>query len=483
MRNVGSNFHRVSEAAGVNDTGYGQGLAVGDFNEDGHPDLFVANLGLNRLLRNNGDGTFTDCTDQLQDKMPDRWSTSAAFADVNGDAITDLIVTQYCETVPHLDQACPNKQGEPGPCHPMTFPGDFDQFFAGTADQQFLDMTETWVGQPPAARGLGILIGVLDNRQLGIFIANDMTRNFYYSPTDAPPPQLIDSAPARGVAVDGSSRAQASMGIAASDFDLDGDLDLYVTGFGREYNIFYEQVSPGVWIDGTAKLNLIEPTLPLVGFGAQAIDLDSDGIDEIVVTNGNIGQFSEPGADRYEQPFQVFRRTADGTFALMDVETWGTYFRDDHVGRALWTADVNRDGRHDVMITHTREQVGLLINETVSGNNRIAFKLIGTRCSRDATGARIRFNVDGNPRAMWLLSGDGYLCSNEKNLIAGLGKASEVTDVRVIWQDGSIDEIGTLKANAQYLLVQGRRDAFPLLWYDTANESATHKMKPTPEPQ
>ncbi len=474
MRNVGDSFHRVSETVGVNDTGYGQGVAVGDFNEDGYPDLFVANLGLNRLLRNNGDGTFTDCTDQLQDTMPDRWSTSAAFADINGDAIADLIVTRYCETVPHLDQACPNKQGEPGPCHPMTFPGEFDRFFAGTADQRLVDMTETWVGQPAAARGLGILTGVLDNRQLGIFIANDMTRNFYFSPTDDTQTELIDSAPARGVAVDGSSRAQASMGIAASDFDLDGDLDLYVTGFGREYNIFYEQVSPGVWIDGTAKLNLIEPTLPLVGFGAQAVDLDSDGIDEIVVTNGNIGQFSEPGADRYEQPFQVFRRTADGTFALLDDDPWGDYFRNDHVGRALWTTDVNLDGRDDVVVTHTREQIGLLINETFGRNNRIAFKLTATQCSRDAIGATIRFNVDGNPRTLWLLSGDGYFCSNERTLIAGLGKAGEVTDVEVIWQDGSVDELGTLKANTQYLVVQGQREAYPLHWYNTENESATH---------
>jgi tetratricopeptide (TPR) repeat protein len=472
MRNVGATFVRVSDAAGVNGTRYGQGVAVGDFNEDGFADLFLANLGKNRLLRNNGDGTFTDCSEQLDGAISDQWSTSAAFVDVNGDAIADLIVTRYCRAVHHLDQACANKQGVPGPCHPMTFPADVDQFFAGTSDGRLVDMTAAWIGQPVAGRGLGIVTGTLDNRQLGIFVANDMTRNSYYSLADDRHTKLIDSASARGVAVDGRSLAQASMGIAASDFDHDGDLDMYVTGFGREYNVYYEQIVPGVWKDETAKLNLIDPTLALVGFGTQAVDLDNDGIDEIVVTNGNIGQFSEPGADRYEQPLQLFRRTRDGTFALLEDDAWGDYFSDHHVGRALWTTDVNRDGRMDVIVTHTREQIGLLINETSGQNNRVAFKLVATQCSRDAIGAVIRFHVNGQSRTLWMLSGDGYFCSNEKTLLAGLDEASEVTDVTVTWQDGSVDEISTLEANSQYLIVQGEGEAFPLYRYPVWNTSA-----------
>ncbi|MEM8668782.1 MAG: FG-GAP-like repeat-containing protein [Planctomycetota bacterium] len=465
LRNLGERFVDVSDLAGLNSKAFGQGLAVGDFNEDGFPDFFIANFGRNQLLRNNGDGTFTDCTEQLLETGPERWSTSAAFVDINNDAIADLVFTNYCQSVPELEQPCPKKDGTPGPCHPMRFPGDVDQFFVGTSEGTLVDSTSAWVGQPVAGRGLGVLAGKLDHTRLGIFVANDMTRNSYYAHEDATSQTLVDSGAARGLAVDGRSLTQASMGIAASDFDHDGDLDLYVTGFGREYNIYYEQAAPGIWNDETAKMNLIDPTLMWVGFGTQAIDLDSDGLDEIIVTNGNIGKFSDPGADVYEQPMQVFRRTENGTFGVVDDDAWGDYFSQRHVGRALWTSDVNRDGRNDVLVTHTRKQIGLLVNECSNQNQRIGFRLVATNCSRDGVGAVVRFQVNGQPRAMWMLAGDGYLCSNEKTLIAGLGESKEITDVTVTWQDGSIDRIDRLDANRQYLVVQGSGEAFPMMDY------------------
>ena len=466
MRNVGNTFVRVSQIAGVDDKGFGQGVAVGDFNEDGLADLFFANLGTNRLLRNNGDGTFTDCTDRIQGDADSAWSTCGAFVDVNEDGIADLVVTNYCETVPNMDKACPNDEGILGPCHPLKFTADHDRFFLGTDDGRFVNVTADWVGPSAPGRALGIVAGAIDGRNLGIFIANDMSRNLFYAPQENHEKRLIDSAATRGLAVDGASRDQASMGVASSDFDLDGDLDFYVTGFAREYNVYYEQISPGLWKDETSKLGLVDPTLMMTGFGTQPIDMDSDGIDEIIVTNGHIGDFADPDKPPYEMPLQIFRRDASGSFALLDDDHWGDYFRKPHVGRALWTTDVNRDGRNDVMITHMAEQVCLLINESEGQNNRVAFKLVATDCSRDAVGAVIRFQVDGQRRTLWMLSGDGYMCSNEKTLIAGLGQAEKVTDVTVTWQDGSIDEIGTLDANAEYLIVQGQGEAFALHQYE-----------------
>ncbi|MCA9137026.1 MAG: VCBS repeat-containing protein [Planctomycetales bacterium] len=464
MRNLGQVFVDVSERAGVIDRGFGQGVAVGDFNEDGFSDLFFANLGTNRLLRNNGDGTFTDCTERLNDKEV-AWSTSAAFVDINSDSIADLVVSNYCKTVENLDKACPDDAGVLGPCHPLKFPAEYDQFFSASNDGQFSDVTAQWVPELSPGRGLGIVSGLLDNNQLGTFVANDMSKNFLYSRESGDAMVLIDSAAARGVAVDGTTRSQASMGIASSDFDLDGDLDFYVTGFAREYNVLYEQISPGMWTDSTAKLGLVDPTLSMVGFGTQAIDMDNDGIDEIIVTNGHIGDFNKPDVPPYELPLQVFRRGQDGRFAVIQDDDWGDYFRVGHVGRALWTTDVNRDGRNDVMISHVDEQVRLLINETKDQNNRVGFKLVATQCSRDAVGAVIRFKCNGQSRTMWLLSGDGYFCSNEKTLIAGLAEADVVTDVVVTWQDGSIDRLGSIAANQVYLITQGTGEAFSLYEY------------------
>jgi hypothetical protein len=300
---------------------------------------------------------------------------------------------------------------------------------------------------------------------LGIFVANDMSRNAFFSRAPGDAMQLVEAGAARGVAVDGVARAQASMGIASSDFDLDGDLDFYVTGFAREYNVFYEQISPGMWKDETSRLGLVEPTLSMVGFGTEAIDFDNDGIDEIVVTNGHIGEFSGPDVPPYELPMQVFRRGPVGRFELVEDNPWGEYFQTAHVGRALWTSDVNRDGRNDLMVTHTHEQVRLLINETQDHNNRIAFKLVATDSSRDSVGAVIRFRCDGQQRTIWSLSGDGFFCSNEKTFIAGLADADQVTDLSVTWQDGSVDEIGTLAANQLYLITQGLGEAFSLVEY------------------
>lgn len=464
LRNLGSSFVPIEQSV-IHDRGYGQGVAVGDFNEDGFADLLFANLGRNRLLRNNGDGTFTDCSELLQDAGREDWSTSAAFMDLDGDGIADLVVTNYCKTVENLDKPCP-KNGVPGPCHPLTFPAEVDQFFKGGGSGELRDVSAQWVPWSPTGRGLGIVAGRLDGESMALYIANDMTQNALYSFSTQDPGVLSDSAAAQGVAVDGLARSQASMGVAASDFDLDGDLDFYVTGFAREYNVYYEQIAPGLWSDTTGSVGLIEPTLMMVGFGAQAIDVDNDGIDEIMVTNGHIGEFDDPEAPPYELPLQLFRRGEDARFELIDDDDWGDYFRDSHAGRSLWTSDVNADGHNDVFVSHTHEQVNLLVNQTNDQNHRIAFKLVGTSSSRDAVGAVIRFECNGKSRTLWRLSGDGYMCSNEKTLIAGLGQQDTISKLTVTWQDGSVDRIGSLPADKQYVITQGMGEAFPVHDYD-----------------
>ena len=462
LRNIGHRFKGVSQIAEVDDTGFGQGVAVGDFNEDGFPDLFFANLGANKLLRNNGDGTFTDCTNQLIGDTENRWSSSGSFMDINNDSITDLFVVNYCKPVSHIVEPCPDDNGKPGPCHPLRFPADIDTVFQGNGGGSLHNVTNDWMPNPLPGRGLGIVAGQLINGDFGIFVANDMSRNAFYDMRAENPLTLSESAGISGLALDGVSRSQASMGIASCDFDHDGDLDFYVTGFAREYNIYYEQVSPGLWKDKTSSLNLVEPTISLIGFGTQAVDIESDGVEEIIVTNGHIGDFDSPDVPSYDLPLQIFRRNTDGKFDLLDDDNWGEYFRTNHVGRTLWTSDVNCDGRNDVFVTHMNEQIRLLINESTDNHHRIGFKLVGSRSSRDAVGAVIRFDLEQEQRTLWVLSGDGYFCSNEKNLLAGLGDYQEVTNVTVTWADGTVEQFGDLVADVRYLLRQGDPEPFPL---------------------
>ncbi|MCC9604136.1 FG-GAP-like repeat-containing protein [Stieleria sp. JC731] len=462
LRNLNGSFDAVTTQAGVGDRGYGQGAAVGDFNEDGFPDLFFANLGKNRLLRNNGDGTFTDCTALLDDNDWQEWSTCGAFVDLNHDGRSDLMTTNYCRTIKDMDKACPDDQGVPGPCHPLKFPAHRDQFFLMSDHGVLQDRSEELIADVMPGRGLGIVAGTLDGNHVSAFVANDMTPNAYYTAVENEPQLLIESGAASGLAVDGRTIAQASMGVASSDFDGDGDLDFYVTGFGREYNILYDQVAPGLWQDITNQLGLVRPTLQLVGFGTQAIDFDDDGLDELIVTNGHIGDFNEPESLPYAQPMQVFRRGEKGRFDLIQDDAWGEYFRQSHVGRALWTLDADRDGRRDVVVTHSYEPICLLVNQTAKENHHVTFRLVGSEASRDAIGAMVRFRCNGQPRTLWALSGSGYFCSNDPELRAGLGNATEVSDVMVTWPDGSTESLGTLAGDQEYLIVQGDPTAFVL---------------------
>jgi tetratricopeptide (TPR) repeat protein len=498
MRNLDGQFVDVTPSAAILDKGYGQGVVVGDFNEDGFSDLLFANLGLNRLFRNNGDGTFTDCTDRLDANDPLQWSTSGAFADLNGDGLSDLVVSNYCDLTKSLGKTdrsldvqgdsraeSDSRSGdEKLAFHPLEFPSQADIVMYANGDGTFRDQAQLWMQQTSFGRGLGVVCGQFSDGFFGLLIANDMSsNNFYQWPlqagmvttpddvADAPDgvstessgmPVPPDSAFARGLAVNGQSLTQASMGIAQCDFDGDGDLDFYVTGFAREHNILYEQIAPGLWQDRTHLEKLIKPTHMMVAFGSDAIDIDNDGIEEIVVTNGGIGDQRQSPSVPYQQPLQIFRRDGSGAFTEVRDDFWGEYFASDHVGRTLVQADFDRDGGIDSLVTHNYEPVALLMNRTNTQNHWVRFRLIGTNSSRDSVGAIVRFIVGGRQRALWSVAGDGYLCSNERFLHAGLGGYSTIENVSVTWRDGTVEQFGSLPADATHLLIQGKVRAFAL---------------------
>ncbi len=294
FRNLRGQFSDVTSVADVSDRGFAQGIAVGDYNSDGLADVFVANVGRNRLFRNNGDGTFSDATADVG-LTGDGWTTSVAIADIDGDGHADLFEVGYCGGEKPYRQECIDQQlGEPRSCAPLAFDPEQDRVWRGGGDGTFTDVTAIWLTDQKPGRGFGVVIGNLDHQDgLDIYVANDMTENHYWSPdSKASPFRLVEQATIRGLAFNERSRSQASMGIAAGDADADGDIDFLLTHFSGDHNTYYEQVSPGMWADRSSRVGLAAPSQRMLGYGTQWIDVDNDGMPELFVANGDIDDFS-----------------------------------------------------------------------------------------------------------------------------------------------------------------------------------------------
>ena len=464
MRNLDGAFQSVSEVSATNDRGYGQGVAVGDLNEDGFPDLMVLNYGPNKLFVNNGDGTFTDASEKLAVNDDDDWSTSAAIADMDGDGLSDMIVTNYCAGLEPSTTACPMKNSDVArSCSPMVFKARADLFLKSTENGNFADRTQQWGCLPDVVgRGLGIVVGTFDAASgLDALIANDMTNNHYWSRSGADNSfKMTESAMIRGLGADDRAIAQGSMGIATGDLDRDGDLDFYVTNFDKEYNTVHLQQNVGAWRDETLQMGLLGPTTALVGFGSEAVDLDNDGNLEIVVANGHVDMFSrDDQRSVYAQPFQVFQRNSAGGFEAVEEQMKGEYITTPHVARALWTLDANRDGKVDLAVTHQTEPVALLMNESSPTGHWICLELKGKTGSRDAIGTQLVVTHGQETWTTQKVAGHGYLCSNESLVRIGLGELPDqaTVDLKLTWPDGTVQVITGMECDTDWLVVQGEQ--------------------------
>lgn len=460
LRLTGNRFRDVTAMANAGDPGFGQGVSIADFNQDGFDDLLVLNFGTNRLFRNNGDGTFEDVTDSMPTDQ--RWSSSGACLDINGDGLLDWIVCNYLDD-DRVDEMCRSPDGEIVPCSPLSFLPAVNQVLAGTANGYWTDATLSWGADPVPGRSLGVTAGKLDGRQIGCLITNDMSDNTYlvessdHEAADPPECRLANRALFAGLAVDGRGRTQASMGIASDDFDGDGDVDLLVTGFDDEYNVLYRQESPGLWLDCTAEVDLIRPSFGRVGFGCKSIDVDNDGHLELFVSNGHVSEDVNSSA-RYAEKPDLFRRSPSGRYRRVIEERIGNYFDQPHVGRCVCPVDINRDGRMDLAVTHVTEPPSLLINETPGDRASVAFELVGVTGTRDPIGARVRLDFASGselpPQTRHRFAGNGYLGSPERSLLLGMARQSHAR-ATVHWPDGTKQSVSEIKAGKRYLWVQG----------------------------
>ncbi|TWU04280.1 FG-GAP-like repeat-containing protein [Stieleria varia] len=459
FRNHQGRFDEVSRFAEYQDLGFTHGICIGDYNDDGFPDIFDGNIGQDRLYRNNGDGTFQDVTEQVG-LSGQAWTTSSAMADLNGDGFADLFAAAYCGGDQPYEIACSNNQGI-ATCPPLQFDAARDTIWRGVGDGTFVDASEEWMQPTSLGRGLGVVVGEFDEHPgVDVYVANDMTANHLWSgKSDTAGFQLNDLAAIRGIGTDANSNAQASMGIAVGDPDGDGDIDFFLTHFSNEHNTYYEQVAPGLWSDKSFQVGLLQPSMNMLGFGTQWADFDNNSALELILTNGHVDDVDREDI-AYRMPTQVFRRNPDGRWSELDRPELGEYFTRDHLGRALVTLDADRDGRIDVSISNLYEPVALLVNRSENHGHHIALELKATRSQRDAIGTTVRMKIDGRTVLSQLFSGDGYMSSNERQIWIGTGGETAVQDVTVIWPSGVEQKLGAMVSGKRYLIVEDQEQAF-----------------------
>lgn len=445
----GQSFRIATSFAGLSETDFGQGVSIGDVDCDGFPDIYVANIGQNRLIRNNGDGTFSDLN-LPKSESTRRWTTSCLVADLNNDSLPDLYDANYLAGDNVFTLICDGKA-----CSPNVFQGSPNLCYINLGDGSFQ------LQEDPApvhnSKSLGILAGRLtqNDEQLSLFIANDQVPNFLIrceSTPDSKRLTFVEQAVLKGVAFNNQGLSTAAMGIAAEDLNSDGSLDFHVTNFLGESNALYVQDESGFFMDIARIAGLQEPSFPYVSWGTQFLDANLDGLPDLVVTNGHVDDNRDIG-ELYRMPSQFFKSSKPLRFESVPA---GDYFSEPHLGRGLAILDWNGDGLMDFIVSNINESAALVTNRTESAGNYLNIVLHGTTSNRDAIGTWVEVTTEKGRWRKQLVAGDGYQASNQRLLQFGLGESQEVSEVIVRWPSGRITTLGDADLNTTLRLVESR---------------------------
>lgn len=435
FRNLGpAGFADATAGSRVVERGYGQGVAVGDLDNDGFDDVYVTNVGGNTLLENMGDGTFVDVTADAG-VADGRWSSSAAWADIDLDGDLDLYVCNYLVYDPADPVDCRDKRGEPRICHPRDMEPWPDECYVNEGDGSFRPAAREMGLYGPGNKALGVAVADFTNDGLpDVYVANDTTANFLFVARGDG--TFRESALALGCGVDRDGHTQASMGLAVGDYDGDGWLDVYSTHFHGESNTLYHNLGPAGFEDVTGLVGLHEPTLGFLGFGAVMADFDRNGLPELLVANGHIENY--PGNPLLKMTPQLFswrppRWRECGATA-------GPFFAEKQVGRGVAVADYDADGDLDAVVVHQNAPAALLENQASSGD-WLAVRCIGTRSNRRGIGCRVTVRSADRAWMQEIVGGSSYASTHEPLLVFGLGEPAADCDVTVRWPGGGVQHL------------------------------------------
>lgn len=450
FRNNGDgHFEDITEGSGSDDRGAGVGVAVGDMNNNGYPDLYITNLGANVLLQNNGDETFTDVTD-TSGTGHTGWGSSAAFFDANLNGHLDLFVVNYIRWSIDAELNCTGSGGYADYCSPTAYSAPApDVLYVNNGDGTFTDASADAGIRTAFGNGLGVVtLDYNGNGWIDVFVANDLNPNqLWENQRDG---TFRDVAMQMGCAIDGHGEAKAGMGVAVADLNDDGWQDVFVVNLQGESDSLYRNMG-GYFVDDTNAVGLGAISRQFTRFGMAVLDFDNDGVLDMYHANGAVFRLSEQrkwSDDPYAEPNMLMRgvRTARGHRFEPVEPRGGTSEPLLGTSRAAAFGDINNNGAIDIIVVNRDGPVHLLQNIAPDRGNWIMFRVIDEH-GRDALNATVRLRTDERDVVRNVRAAYSYLASNDPRVHVGLGDADQVSDVTVTWLDGTVQQFGDFDAN------------------------------------
>ena len=460
-------FVDVTEIAGIGDEGYGQGVAIGDVDNDGDADVYVTNYGPDAFYRNNGDGTFSLTDIGVSNEA---WGTSATFGDYNRDGYLDLYIANYVQFDPAA--VCRGKHSAPDYCNPQVFDAAPDRLFQNRGDGTFIDMTQQAGIAAMPGRGLGVVcLDLTGDGWVDFYVANDGEVNqLWVNQTDG---TFSEEAIVRGLAFNAYGQPEGSMGIAVGDLNGDMRADLFATHLSGETNTLYVTTPYAVFVDMTEVAGFAGHDLLFTGFGCGFLDFDNDADLDIALVNGrvkrgailagaNVGEFW----NFYAEPNLLFQNSRTGiedtgkNVTFNDVSSLAPDFTGRvEVSRGMAFGDIDRDGDIDMVVSNLDNRIRLFRNDTLMSDNNYLFVQAITQ-NRDALGAQVTLRTESHTLTSYILPGTSYLSSSEPSAHFGLGTIAAVVAIEVRWTDGNREKFPGSAANRRVTVYQGAGVSF-----------------------
>jgi len=452
-------FTDVTRKAGLDVEMYGLGVAVGDYDNDGYDDLFVTAYGQNRLFHNNGNGTFTDVTQKAGLQGPKEFSTSAAWMDYDKDGHLDLVVANYVQWTPETDLYCTLDGKSKSYCTPESYKGTAVRLWHNRGNGTFEDVTQKAGLGDATSKTLGVAVLDYDNDGWpDLLFSNDTQPNKLYRNNGNG--TFSEKAVVAGVAFSEDGVARAGMGVDAADYDHSGYASVLITNFSNQMVSLYHNEGKGLFVDEAPRSEIGRASLLTLGFGCFFFDYDLDGWPDVLIANGHVDDDIQKVQANvsYAERVHLFRNVGKGKFEEV-TKSMDAAFAAPRVGRGAAYADINNDGRLDLLLSTNGGLVYLFRNEAqgaAAANRSLRIKLIGTKSNRDGIGGVVKLTAGGDTQTEMLRSGSSYLSASELVLTFGLGQRDKADSIEIRWPSGQFDRLSAVPAGATLTLTEGK---------------------------